>query len=121
MQEQPELVGGGLGARGAVGGEVSFPGLDMFPLARRRRILVQRPAVAVAEVGDDEAGVGAVAAGLDAGDDAADPAPGLGGVEESLKRRTLPSLGSASKRAAVLSSRLVICRRTVLLGARPNT
>ena len=26
VQEQPELIGGGLGARGAVGGEMGFPG-----------------------------------------------------------------------------------------------
>ena len=52
-------------------------------------VLVQRAAVAVAEVGDDEAAVGAVAAGLDAGDDAADPAPGLGGVEEVLEATDL--------------------------------
>ena len=48
-------------------------------------VLVQRSAVAVAEVGGDEAGIGAVAAGLDAGDDAADPAPAVGGVEEFLE------------------------------------
>jgi hypothetical protein len=28
VQEQAELIGGGLGARGAVGGEMGFPGLD---------------------------------------------------------------------------------------------
>ena len=63
---------------------MGFPGLDVVfrPAAPAVDVLVQRAAVAVAEVGDDEAGVGAVAAGLDAGDDAADPAPGLGGVEE---------------------------------------
>src|SRR5512133_3335301 len=48
-------------------------------------VLVQRSAAAVAEVGDDEAGIGAVAAGLDAGDDAADPAPAVGGIEEFLE------------------------------------
>ena len=52
-------------------------------------ILVQRSAAAVAEVADDEAAVGAVAAGFDAGDDAADPAPGLGGVEEFLEAADL--------------------------------
>jgi hypothetical protein len=87
VQKQPELIGGGLGARGAVGGEMGFPGLDVVLrlAARAVEILVQRPAAAVAEVGDDEAGIGAVAAGLDTGDDAADPAPGLGGVEEFLE------------------------------------
>jgi hypothetical protein len=29
MQKQPELISGGLGARGAVGGEMGFPGLDV--------------------------------------------------------------------------------------------
>src|SRR4249919_61110 len=64
---------------------MGFPGPDVvFRLAAPAvEVLVQRAAVAVAEVGDDEAGVGAVAAGLDAGDDAADPAPGLGGVDEA--------------------------------------
>src|SRR5512132_1745902 len=87
VQEQAELVGGGLGTRGPVGGEVRFPGLDVvFRLsAPAVEVLVQRAAVAVAEVGDDEAGIGAVAAGLDAGDDAADPAPAVGGVEEFLE------------------------------------
>ena len=34
VQKQPELVGGGLGTGGAVGGEVGFPGLDVvFRLA----------------------------------------------------------------------------------------
>ena len=91
VQEQPELVGGGLGTRGAVGGEVGFPGLDVvFRLsAPAVEVLVQRTAVAVAEVGDDEAGIGAVAAGLDAGDDPADPAPAAGGVIEFLEAADL--------------------------------
>src|SRR5512132_1089726 len=40
---------------------------------------------------------------------------------DAVQRRTLPAVGAALKRAAVLSSRPVICRRSVLLGARPNT
>jgi hypothetical protein len=38
VQHQAELVGGGTRARGAVGGEVPFPGLDMIfhPPALRR-------------------------------------------------------------------------------------
>jgi hypothetical protein len=47
-------------------------------------VLVQRSAAAVVEVGDDEAGIGAVAAGLNAGNDATDPAPGFGGIVEML-------------------------------------
>src|SRR5512139_432415 len=99
---------------------MGFPGLDVvFRLAAPAvEILVQRPAVAVAAVGDDEAGVGAVAAGFDAGDDAADPAPGPGGVMEFLE--AAPLAFAASKRAAVLSFRPVTCRRSVLVGARPR-
>src|SRR5512147_164578 len=93
VQEQPELVGGGLGTRGAVGGEVGFPSLNViFRLAAPAvEVLVEGTAAAVAEGGDDEAGIGAVAAGLDAGDDAADPAPGVCGVEELLEAADLAS------------------------------
>src|SRR5512144_1796328 len=72
---------------------MGFPGFYVvFRLSTPAiELLVQRPAVAVAEVGDDEAGIGAVAAGLDAGDDAADPAPGLGGVMEFLEATDLAS------------------------------
>src|SRR6266511_4172875 len=66
---------------------MSFPGLDVvFRLAAPAvELLVQRSATAMAEVGDDEAGIGAVGTGLDAGDDAADPAPAAGGVMEGLE------------------------------------
>ena len=43
------------------------------------------------EGGDDEAGIGAVTASLDAGDDAADPAPGVCGLEELLEAADLVS------------------------------
>src|SRR5512132_320476 len=70
---------------------MSFPGLDVvFRLAAPAvELLVQRLATAMAEVGDDEAGIGALAAGLDAGDDAADPAPAAGGVMELLEAADL--------------------------------
>src|SRR5512132_902731 len=87
VDKQPELGGGGLGARGAAGGEVGFPGLDVvFRLAAPAvEVLVEGTAAAVAEVGDDEADIGALAAGLDAGDDAADSPPTAGGVMELLE------------------------------------
>jgi hypothetical protein len=87
VQEQPELVGGGLGTRSPVGGEVGFPGLDVVfrAAAPAIEVLVEGTSAAVAEVGDDEAGIGALAAGLDAGDDPADPAPATGGVKELLE------------------------------------
>ena len=79
MEKQPELVGGCRVTGRAVGGEMGFPGLDVvFRLAAPAvEVLVQRPPVAVAEVGDDKAGIGALVTGLDASDDPADPAPGL--------------------------------------------
>ncbi len=106
MQEQAELVGGGLGARGAVGGEVGLPGLDVvFRLAAPAiELLVQRSAAAVAEIGDDEAAIGALVTGLDAGDDAADPAPAAGGVMEFLEATDLASarMGLEARRSAFL-------------------
>ena len=85
VQEQPELVGGRLRTRGAVG-EVCLPRLDVVfrPPAPAVEVLVEGTAVAGGEVGDDEAGIGALAASLDPGDDAADPAPAAGGVVEML-------------------------------------
>src|SRR5512144_1732874 len=88
---------------------MSFPGLDVvFRLAAPAvELLVQRSATAMAEVGDDEAGIGAVGTGLDAGDDAADPAPATGGVMELLEaadlaggRRGLETAGGAFLEAA---------------------
>ena len=60
MQEQPELVGRGLGARGAVGRQMRLPGLDMvFRLAAPAvDILVKYTGVADLQIGDDEACVG---------------------------------------------------------------
>src|SRR4249919_2261975 len=87
---------------------MGFPGPDVvFRLAAPAvEILVQRAAVAVAEVGDDEAAFGAVAAGLDSGDDAADPAPGLGGVMEFLEAADLASArrGLEARRDAFLQA-----------------
>src|SRR5512144_2932852 len=87
---------------------MGFPGFYVvFRLSTPAiEFLVQRPAVAVAEVGDDEAGVGAVAAGLDAGDDAADPAPGLGGVMEFLEATDLASarIGLEAGRGAFIEA-----------------
>ena len=115
VQEQPELVGGGLETRGTVGDEVSFPGLDViFRLsAPAIEVLVEGTSAAEAEVGDDEAGIGAVAAGLDAGDGPADPAPAAGGVKELLE--------TADLAAARVASRASTWRFRVLVGLTPKT
>ena len=86
-----KLVGGRLRTRGAVGGEVCLPRLDVvFRLpAPAVEVLVEGTAVAGGEVGDDEAGIGALAASFDPGDDAADPAPAAGGVKEFLEAADL--------------------------------
>src|SRR6266511_1359314 len=101
---------------------MSFPGLDVvFRLAAPAvELLVQRSATAMAEVGDDEAGIGAVGTGLDAGDDAADPAPAAGGVMELLEAADL-ARGRRGLRPAVLSSRPPTWRFKVRVGARPRT
>src|SRR5690348_17394439 len=83
MDQQAELVGGGLAARGAVGGEMQLVRLDqIFGLpARAIDLLVQHPGQ-TGEIGDDKAAVGPLRTGLDAGDDAALDCPALGGITE---------------------------------------
>jgi hypothetical protein len=71
VQHEAELVGAGARAGGAVGGEVQAPGFDVVLglAALAIEVLVDPPRRAAGEAGDDEAGVGAPGAGLDAGDD----------------------------------------------------
>ena len=87
MQEQPELVGRRPGAGRAVGGQMRLPGLDVVlgRAAPAVDILVERLGLSTGEVGDDEAGIGALVADLDPGDDALDPAPTGGPVDELLE------------------------------------
>ena len=56
VQEQPKLIGGGLGAGGAIGRQMRLEGLDVvFGLAAPAiEILVERARVAFAQIGDDE-------------------------------------------------------------------
>src|SRR4051794_1666401 len=95
VQEQPELVSRGLGARGAVGRQMRLPGLDMvFRLAAPAvDILVEYTGVANLQVGDNKARVGPFRAGLDTGDDPFDTAPTCGPVEELLEAARLAFLG----------------------------
>src|SRR5674476_418309 len=99
-----------------------LPGLDViFSLAAPAvDILIEHTGVAGVEIGDDEACVGPVRAGFDAGDDAFDAAPARGPVEELLEAARLAVFGVASKRAFVLASRSPICRRNVVVGATPR-
>ena len=59
MQEQAELVGSCLTAGGAIGSEMTFPGLDVIfgNAAPAIDVLVQSFRPAASEIGDDEAGV----------------------------------------------------------------
>src|SRR4051794_39230154 len=84
MQKQPELVGGCLGARGPIGGKVRLPRLDVIfrGAAPAIDLVIERTSVSGRQVRDDEAGVCSVGAGLDARDDALDPAPAGGAVVE---------------------------------------
>src|SRR3954466_15318724 len=84
MQKQPELVGGCLGARGPIGGKVRLPRLDVVFRGATSAIdlFIKDTRVSGRQVRDDEAGVCSVGAGLDARDDALDPAPARGAVVE---------------------------------------
>src|ERR1022692_1089019 len=68
-----------------------LPGLDViFGLAAPAvDILIEHARIAGVEIGDDEACVGPVRAGFDAGDDALDAAPARGPVEELLEAARL--------------------------------
>ena len=58
-------------------------GFSAWP-RRQIDILVERPRVAFAQIGDDETRIGPLRADFDPGDDPLDPAPALGAVEEFL-------------------------------------
>lgn len=99
MQEQPELVGRRSCAGRSVGGEMRLPGLDVV-LGRSAPavdILVERLGLSTGEVGDDEAGVSTLGAGLDPRYDALDAVPS----RNSLNLRTLFVFGDASMRVVL--------------------
>jgi hypothetical protein len=94
VQEQPQLVGCGLRARGAVCRQMRLPGLNVILglAAPAVEVLVESARIAGVEIGDDEARVGPLRAGFDAGDDPRyrlpeqgrdlrSPVQGLGGGE----------------------------------------
>jgi len=97
VDQKTELVGGGLAARGAVGGEVQLVRLDqVLGLASGTiELLVERFRQA-RQIGDDEPAVGPLRAGLDAGDDAALDVPALGGVAEIGRVEVWRGSGSPS-------------------------
>ena len=66
MDQQPELVGGGLGARGAVGGEVQLVRLDqVFGLTPGAvDLLVERFGQAREEPAGDDAGPAVASTGI---------------------------------------------------------
>ena len=107
-------------AGGAVGGEVVLPRLDVILglAAGAVEPLVKVLGAAAFKVGDNKADVGASGPRFDAGDDALDPAPALGGIVElheaallAVGRRQLPSLFSSA----------MTCRQSAPLVARPKS
>src|ERR1041384_2729585 len=84
MQEEAELVGAGLGAGRAMGGKVRLPRLDVVlrVAALAVDLFIKHTRVSGRQACDDEAGVGPLGPGLNAGDDALDPAPARGAVVE---------------------------------------
>ena len=95
VEEQAKLVGGGLGAGCAIGGEVGFPGFDVvFSLAPPAIDLFIEPARrALFEIGDDKACVGPLFADFDAGDDTLHAAPTSGAIVEGLEAAGLAITG----------------------------
>src|SRR5260370_37164560 len=67
VKEEAELVGGGLMAGGAVGGEMVLPRLDVVLRLTARAVepLIELLGAAALEVGDDKAGIVSLAALLD--------------------------------------------------------
>ena len=84
MQEQAGLIGGGLAAGRAVGGEMGLPGFDVIfrATAPAINLLVERLRPAACEIGDNEPGVGSFFARFDTRNDAFDAAPTRGFGEE---------------------------------------
>src|SRR5664279_204867 len=76
-----------------------LPGLDVvFGLAAPAiDILIKGAGVVALQVRDDEACVGPIRAGLDAGDDTLDATPAFGAVEELLEAAHLAILGRSLK------------------------
>lgn len=81
VDHQAELVGGSLGAGGAVRGQVELMGLDqVFGLSAGAIDLFVEHMLQSLEIGDDEAGIDAERRGLDTGDDPAFGLPTLGAI-----------------------------------------
>src|ERR1700749_922775 len=82
-------------ARSAVGSEMVLPRLDVVLglTARAVEPLVEVLGAAAFQAGDDKPGIGALEPGLDAGDDALDPAPALRGIMELPEAPHLAALG----------------------------
>src|SRR4051794_13171370 len=84
MQKEAELVGARLGAGGPIGGKVRLPRFDVVlrRAAPAIELFIKHTRGACGQARDDEAGVCSVGAGLDARDDALDPAPAGSAVVE---------------------------------------
>ena len=67
VKKQAELVGRGLMAGGAVGGEMVLPCLDVVLRLTARTVepLIDQLGAAALQVGDNKAGIGSLGAGLD--------------------------------------------------------
>src|SRR3954466_10482067 len=100
------LVGGCLSAGGPIGSKVRLPGFDVVLrlAAPAIDLFIKDTSVSGRQARDDEAGVGSVGAGLNAGDDPLDPAPAGGAVVELFEAphlAVLRSRGGARHRAGL--------------------
>src|SRR5882762_10885523 len=110
-------------ARSAVGSEMVLPCLDVVLglTARATEPLVEVLGAAAFEAGDDEPGIGALEPGLDAGDDALDPAPALRGIVELPEAPHLAAPGRRLEaRGGALLQRCDMAAECCV-GARPKT
>src|SRR5580692_460302 len=106
MKQQSELVGGGLGARRAVGGEMQLVRLDqVFGLSSRAVELLVKRLGQARQIGDDEAAVGPLWPGLDASDDAAFDVPAFGGITELAIAADLLRLAGEATQGGVFGER----------------
>src|SRR5450631_1920668 len=99
-----------------------LPGFDViFRLAAPAIIILVEPAgVALHQIGDDQARVGPLRAGLDAGDNALDAAPARGPVVKLFVTACLAILRRGFVAGFHVASRSPMWRRNVVVGATPR-
>src|SRR3954462_10233718 len=106
VDQQPKLVGSGLAAGSAIGGEVELVCFDqVLGLPPRAIDLVVERLGQARQIGDDEAAVGTLSPSLDARDDAALGIPAFGCVTEIAVAADLLRFARDAAQGGVLRER----------------